>query len=419
MMRAALCMVLLACACSAAAEPSVELFHYDVRATFTPGGDLAADVTVTLPAGVAPEHEFVLSRRFELEPVELGQRGGQVTVEPKEQRPLGELHSIRVRLAQSPTRPATVRFRYHGPVFASDEQDRLGYTPECIEMALELMWLPFVAQLNQRFSVDADMRGVPADMIVVAQGAVRHKGDRVRIKRRVGDFDFAWTAVRGLKVASAPGVEFYARDLDDPLAQVLRKHALAAARFHQQWFGPLPGGPIRLALVPRKAGGAYARVGYTVIAEGRAPGDPPAEIDELSRAATVAHEFAHAWWSPADPLSEDYWLAESIAQYSSWRYLEATFGRERLDAELGKARVAVKEMGPVLGHGRPSRGVLYTKTPLLLMDLEKQIGREQFDRVLHTLAQRPPRKTQEFMSVLREIAGRQAALDFESWLRAG
>ena len=139
----------------------------------------------------------------------------------------------------------------------------------------------------------------------------------------------------------------------------------------------------------------------------------------MTRAATVAHEFAHAWWSPADPFSEDYWLAESIAQYASWRYIEATFGTEKLYAELQKARDAIKDAGPVLGHGRASRLVLYTKTPLLLKDLEEQIGREQFDSVLVKLSRNPPRKTQEFLDVLRGLAGEKVAADFEAALRAG
>jgi hypothetical protein len=225
--------------------------------------------------------------------------------------------------------------------------------------------------------------------------------------------------VRGLKVVQEPGIEFYARDLDDPLARVLRKHALAAAHFHQQSFGPLPGGPIRFALVPRGVGGAYARVGYTIIADGRKTGEPPPEIVELGRAATVAHELAHAWFAPADPFSEDYWLAESIAQYASWRYIEATFGTEQLYADLAKARDAIKDAGPVLGQGRPSRLVLYTKTPLLLKDLEQRIGRQHLDAVLARLSRQPPRKTQEFLDALRGIAGEQAAADFEAALRSG
>ena len=425
MMRAGSLLLLLVLA-SCAKSPvrggadAGSLPHYKVLASIAPGGELTADVTLTLPPGTFMEGDFILGRRFALQPVETSPRA-EVRVEPTDQ-PLDGLHGIHVRFddaTAAQARQVTVRFRYSGPIFANEKQDRLGYTPDAIEMALELMWLPYVSELNRRFTVDAELQGIAPDMVVVAQGDVRHEGDRVYVHRSVGDFDFAWVAVRGLKVVQEPGIEFYARDLADPLVQVLRKHSLAAAHFHQQWFGPLPGGPIRLAVVPRGVGGAYARVGYTIIADGKKPGEPPSELNELSRAATVAHEFAHAWWSPADPFSEDYWLAESIAQYASWRYIEATFGTEKLYTDLQKAREAIKDAGPVLGHGRASRLVLYTKTPLLLKDLEQQIGRERLDVVLVKLSRHPPRKTQEFLDALRGVAGDQAAADFEAALRAG
>ena len=398
------------------ATPADDTLHYQVLATVAAGGELTADVTITLPATFT-EGDFILGRRFALQPIETSPHA-DVRVEPTDE-PLGGLHGIHVRFDAAPKRSVTVRFRYSGPIFASEKQDRLGYTPDAIEMALELMWLPYVSELNRRFTVDAELRGIAPDLVVVAQGEVRHEGDHVYIHRRVADVDFAWAAVRGLKVARELGIEFYARDFDDPLAQVLRKHALAAARFHQQSFGPLPGGPIRLALVPRGIGGAYARVGYTIIADGRKPGEPAPEVVELNRAATVAHEIAHAWFAPADPFSEDYWLAESIAQYESWRYIEATFGTEKLYADLAKARDGIKDAGPVLGHGRASRLVLYTKTPLLIKDLEQQIGRQQLDTVLAKLSRKPPRKTQEFLDALRDVAGEKAAADFEAALRAG
>lgn len=422
MMRTGL--LLLVFALAACAQPSARhdagsdgVLHYQVLASIAQGGELTADVTITLPPGTFSEGDFILGRRFALQPIETSPHA-EVQVKPTDE-PLDGLHGIHVRFDAGQTRPMTVRFRYSGPIFANEKQDRLGYTPDAIEMALELMWLPYVSELNRRFTVDAELRGIAPDLVVVAQGDVRHAGDRVHIHRKAADFDFAWAAVRGLKVAREPGIEFYARDFEDPLVQVLRKHALAAARFHQQWFGPLPGGPIRLAVVPRGVGGAYARIGYTIIADGRKPGEPPPEVVELSRAATVAHEFAHAWWAPADPFSEDYWLAESIAQYASWRYIEATFGTEKLYADLQKAREAIKDAGPVLGHGRASRLVLYTKTPLLLKDLEQQIGREQLDAVLVKLSRTPPRKTQEFLDALRGVAGERVAADFEAALRAG
>ena len=246
MMRTGSLLVLLLLLASCAPSPTQrvaradDLLHYQVLASIAPGGELTADVTITLPPGTFREGDFILGRRFALQPIETSPRA-DVRVEPTDE-PLDGLHGIHVRFEGEQTRPMSVRFRYSGPIFANEKQDRLGYTPDAIEMALELMWLPYVSQLNRRFTVDAELRGIAPDMVVVAQGDVRHDGDRVHIHRSAGDFDFAWVAVRGLQVVQEPGIEFYARDLNDPLAQILRKHALAAAHFYRQWFGPLPAG---------------------------------------------------------------------------------------------------------------------------------------------------------------------------------
>lgn len=397
-------------------QPGV--LHYQIAATIAPGtGELTADVLISLPATpAASERAFILGKRFALVPIEPPAHT-EIHIEPTD-KPIADLQRIRVHFDRALKRPTPLRFRYRGSVRASDDQDRLGYTPDAIEMAVELMWLPFPAELNERFTLDAQLRGVPAALVVVAQGEVVHEGDRVRIRRSTPDLDFAWTAVRGLQAVVAPGMEFYARDLQDPLVVVLRKHALAAAEFYQKWFGPLPDGPIRLAVVPRKLAGAYARIGYTVVSEGRLPGEPAPPFNEIDRATAIAHEFAHAWWSAADPLTEDYWLAESLAQYSALRYIETAFGRAPLDAAIAKARATSRNIGPLLGNGRASRAALYQKGPLLLLDLESRIGRSRLDRLLAVLSRHPPRRTQAFLDALREVAGDAAARDFEQMLRA-
>ena len=99
--------------------------------------------------------------------------------------------------------------------------------------------------------------------------------------------------------------------------------------------------------------------------------------------------------------------------------IEATFGTEKLDADLEKARDAIKDAGPVLGHGRASRLVLYTKTPLLLKDLEQQIGREHLDSVLVEAQSQPAAQDAGIPGCAARVAGEKVAADFEAALRAG
>jgi hypothetical protein len=255
-------------------------------------------------------------------------------------------------------------------------------------------------------------------MVVVAQGTVTHTGDRLRIHRSTADNDLPMVAERGLKRDARPDVEFFARDMDDPLVSVFRKHAIAAAAFHQKAFGPLPGGPIRMVVVARAHGAGYARVGYIVMPEAREAGGKPPAFEERDPAKYVAHEFAHAWFSPADPLTEDYWLAESLAEFASMHYIEAAFSRADMLEMLERKWETAAKAGPILGKGRPSKNALYQKGPLLLFDLERRIGRPAMDRVLARLGRQPPHYTHEFLDALRAEAGDDAAKEFELKLHA-
>src|SRR3546814_13269840 len=89
-------------------------------------------------------------------------------------------------------------------------------------------------------------------------------------------------------------------------------------------FGPLPR-KVGMAQVWRERWMGYARTAYTVVTEGRAgnPGD-----SEVGPARHVAHEIAHAWWMLASPLTDDFWLVESAAEYMSKRSEERRVGKE-------------------------------------------------------------------------------------------
>jgi hypothetical protein len=400
----------------AAAEPPPA--HYDISARIVPAtGTLIADVKVTLPP--AETHDgtsFLIGSQYTVDSVTVRPHATLHTETVDE--PFKDLKKVVVSFDAPPTRPVELRFKYHGPLNAGGENSDILISPELIELAIDSMWLPVRSGFNLRFTGDADIRGIPASMVAVAQGKYSHVGDRVRIHRNWLDFDLPLVATPGLQRVVSDDVEFFARDMDDALVQSYRKHALAAAAFHQKAFGPLPGGPIRMVVVPREREVGYARRGYTVVSEARKPGAPTPEFNDRSTAKYVAHEFAHAWWSSGDPLSENYWLSESMAEYASLRYIEATFGVADREAMLERKRTVIKDAGPILGGKRPSRNALYQKGPILLFELEQRIGRQTMDALLARLAPHPPDTTAEFLEALRAAAGADAAKEFEAKLRA-
>src|SRR3546814_19335280 len=102
----------------------------------------------------------------------------------------------------------------------------------------------------------------------------------------------------------------------------------------------------------------------------------------------------------------------------SMRYVEHAFGPEELAKNIAEKRKATVDVGPVMGHGRPNRLPLYGKGPLLLVELENRIGRPAMDRLMIAMAKEPAHTTAIFLRHLTELAGADAARDFDAALHA-
>jgi hypothetical protein len=214
-------------------------------------------------------------------------------------------------------------------------------------------------------------------------------------------------------------VELYARNPNGVLESAYRKYAGDIAAFYTKLFAPLPAEslPSRLVVLPR-TGAAYERRAYISIPDGSEEIKKIGHYEEWMLLGTVAHEFSHGWWWRADPLTEDHWLNESIAEYSSLRFTEHAFGADALKQRLDRKIEPASKAGPVIGHGRPSKGALYQKGPLLLFGLDATIGRDKVDRLMGEIGRHPPRVTADFLAALAKVAGEPAAKDFEAKLRA-
>jgi len=396
-----------------ATEP--ETAHYILKAALDADGQLQADAKIALPHDGSDAITLLLGERFAIERIE--SVPGYTTRIEKTDKPIKGLQRIRVDFAGAAA--PWLRIRYAGPLDPGGSGVK-PLTADKLELAADHMWLPLREDLNLRFTVDARFDGIPEDFVVVAQGdAQRLEHGTVQVHRDFGDVDLPLVAARGLQKRQAPGVEVYAADFSAPLVAIFERQAVAATRFLQEWLGPLPR-PVRLVVVSRDHTVGYARTGYTVVSDGGEAVRKAAEeagYPEPGSARHIAHEFAHAWWKNGDPLTEHYWLTESLAEYTAMRYIDAAFGQEEAQRIVARWRVRGEDAGPVLGHGRPTGDQLYRRGPLLLHGLEQRIGREQLDRVLTTLALDPPRETAQFMQALGAVAGPAVAVDFEAELR--
>jgi hypothetical protein len=391
--------------------------HYDIKAAFDlKAQTVKADVAITLsPAEATSPTGFVISDRMKLARVDAGP-GSHAVVEPFD-KPFKGVNRITFAFDTPPTRPVTLRFSYAGPVMGDDGHPRID-PAQGVEVGFEDMWAPVRPNFSLMFTADADITGIPADEVVVAQGRIEHKGDRLLIHRPFTDLDMPFAALTGLTRTAETGAEVYARNPNGIIEAAARRHAGQIVAFYVKLFGPLPPQslPERVVVLPR-VGAAYARRAYVSLPDGADELKKLGPLPDWQLVATVSHEFAHAWWCHGDPLTEDHWLNESMAEYSSLRFTEELAGAEALKYRLDRKIAPSKTAGPILGKGSPSKAALYQKGPLLLFDLDHRIGRARMDRLLGIVGREEVSTTAQFMAALTKVAGPEAAREFDAELR--
>lgn len=398
-------MLALAQLSQAAPKPA----HYDVHARFNAeNGDFNADVTVTLPPAELKDPAFLFGGQVTVDSVEVG-AGGTSRVDPVD-KPLRGLKLVTLQFDKAPTKPVKVRFRYHGSVNA--DRDEPAFTSSGVELRLEHFWFPVRRDLGLFFTVRAKLEGMPEGVTVVAQNKFVQRGTTLEVNRTVPDNDLPVAGVRGMTKQVTEYLEFYTAIPNDPLALHMFKHAQGSAEFFAQKFGALPE-PLRVVVTPRSTGGAYARRHWIAISSFPL-GAPTPPYDPLTVARTIAHENYHAWLPAPEGGGENHWIAESLAEYSAIRYLEAGYNETDARGLMTRKIKPALEGGSMLTPDRPSRAALYQKGPLLLSRLEQRIGRDTLDKILY----RPdrPRSTTEFMALLQEAAGDAVANDFRQQL---
>ncbi|WP_417460566.1 hypothetical protein [Kordiimonas sp.] len=391
--------------------------HYEVNADLSPDGQLKATVTITLtPEDAKRDLSFVLAKRFNITRMEIDKAATYNVGETD--KPLPNLQLIETDFPESQSSPATLRFTYEGPL---DEPDSKApaYGPYGLELALDYMWFPLAQQINLNFSAHTVMTGLPEDLVVVAQGEVKREAGSVTITRNSPDFDIPMVAAAGLKKQSSGHVDVYAADFEYAPVQNIRTSAIESAEYFEQIFGPAGyQGRIVVSVLPRERN-AYARRGYVVMSEARSEVENNPDVPAWAFARLVAHEFSHAWWMYADPMSDSFWMTESLAEYSAMRYLTHAFGSEVADDLTQKRRQSALDAGPILGNGRPSSTSLYRRGPMILSELENRVGREAMDKILRVVAEKQLGTTDAFLAVLEGHTDASIAAWFKGMLKTG
>ena len=160
----------------------------------------------------------------------------------------------------------------------------------------------------------------------------------------------------------------------------------------------------------------------------------------------VPHEVAHQWWGSVISAahSEDEWLLEALANYSSLLWLEKKRGAKEMEAVLDGYRSELLEKdaqgktyesaGPIVWgdrlNGQPAsrtwRAITYGKGTWIMHMLRRRMGDDAFFKLLAELRRRYQSKTvstADFQALARELRPRGLGAEgmdafFDNWVYA-
>jgi aminopeptidase N len=139
----------------------------------------------------------------------------------------------------------------------------------------------------------------------------------------------------------------------------------------------------------------------------------------------IVHEIAHQWFgnavSPA--LWRDMWLNEGFASYAEWLWREREFGTPGYEGAAGNAyeRLRQGKVGSPYDPGvtRVFGARVYTRGPMVLYGLRREVGDELFFRILSewvATRRNGNGSTQDFIAHCARLAGRDLSAFFDEWL---
>lgn len=347
-------------------------------------------------------------------------------------------HLGRALTIQIPPNATLVRIRYSSSPSASGLQwlapeqtagKRHPYLYSQSEAIHARSWIPLQDSPGVRLTYQARIH-TPADLVAVmgAEREVNSKGNfsfhmneaipSYLIALAVGDLAFQPTGNRTGVFAEPSVLPRAATEFADT-----EKMIVAAEKL----FGPYRWGRYDILVLPPSfpfGGMENPRLTFAT---------PTILAGDKSLVSLVAHELAHSWSGNlvTNATWSDFWLNEGFTVYFERRIIEEVYGRERaeMEASLGhhevEAEIKSLPAQDTILHvdltGRdPDDGmtqVPYEKGALFLLSLERQFGRDRFDKFLRGYFEH---------FAFQSIATTQAidyiktnldpAIDFQTWI---
>ncbi|GGA52994.1 M1 family metallopeptidase [Paenibacillus physcomitrellae] len=278
---------------------------------------------------------------------------------------------------------------------------------------------------------------VPQNYIVAATGFPT-KSAAVKDTRKTYQFyaddvhDFAWAASPDFVYAeepfasdSVPGVRI--KLYLDPAHKDLKDRyfyaAKAALASYSKAYGPYPYSTLSIVVPPADGNGAGGMEYPTLITAFGATSDSPGY--DLER--TVVHEIGHQYFYGmiASNEFEEPWLDEAFTSYAEDKVMEKEYGVNAnltIQSAMITQPQSLDQSAWKYGDSRTYALNVYTRGKLVLMDIERQIGTKQMNKVMKTYALKYRFKhptTADFQRVLEQATKKSWGDYFNNYVYNG
>ncbi len=228
--------------------------------------------------------------------------------------------------------------------------------------------------------------------------------------------DFAWSASPNFVYAEdaysdkgIPGVriKLYLDPAHEGLKDRYMHAAKSALSSYARWYGEYPYSTLSIVVPPKGANGAGGMEYPTLITAFSAEKENPGY--DLER--TVVHEIGHQYWygMVASNEFEEAWLDEGFTSYAEDKVMETAYGLEpnlRMEASYMTDPAPLKlQSWSYKNHTQYAENV-YMRAKLVLVGIEKQVGKPIMQKILRTYFQKYKFKhpsTADFQRVVEQV----------------
>lgn len=273
------------------------------------------------------------------------------------------------------------------------------YTPEYIELNNYENWFPYNDAYG-RFTFRVNVLLDPGYQFTGA-GRVSGSAGNWQLTQQKPVNDIVLVASPRLKtkfysrLGSTIRVDYFG--LPEVKADSILNNCRSVLACYTALFGPIEKSSLTLFINPSRDRTSYARREFISF-----------QINGQSINQTIqgiGHEIGHFWWNRANTDTWEDWLNESFAEYSALLYLRQGRGTAAFAQEIDRYRKTAQSLPPLRGMNRSfeqASTVLYRKGPVILYELEKQVGPTPFAALLRETVRRNVSRTDEFLKLITQ-----------------